>query len=279
MPGRPGGKGAGRVRYGLSAGGTWHKNNAASSKCTQIRARNAFFLAARTTRPSRGPTRGPPALPHGSTLLHPPLLYAFAVPPPSAQPANPAAPRPIAVLLSGSGRTLDNLVAAIATGALSARITVVIASRECLGAEKARKAGIAAHVLPGVIAPEVLGPILHAAHARFIVLAGYLKLLPIPPGYSGRVVNIHPALLPDFGGPGMHGRKVHEAVLASGAKVSGCTVHLCDERFDTGPIVLQRVCPVLEGDTPDTLAARVFEQECIAYPQALQRLIAKDQAR
>ncbi|MFN0010779.1 MAG: phosphoribosylglycinamide formyltransferase [Phycisphaerales bacterium] len=192
--------------------------------------------------------------------------------PPSASIA------PLAVLLSGSGRTLDNLLAAIANGTLPARIAVVIASKECLGAEKARKAGIPTHVLPGVIAPPVLAPILEAANARFIVLAGYLKLLPIPRGYEGRVVNIHPALLPDFGGPGMHGRKVHEAVLASGAKLSGCTVHLCDDRFDTGPILLQRVCPVIDGDTPDTLAARVFEQECLAYPEALRRLIAKDQS-
>lgn len=190
----------------------------------------------------------------------------------------PAAPASIAVLLSGSGRTLDNLLAAIDRGQLRARIAVVVASRECPGAAKARARGIPTHILPGVIDPAVLAPLLNAAEARLVVLAGYLKLLRIPAGYEGRVVNIHPALLPDFGGPGMHGHKVHEAVLASGVKLSGCTVHLCDERFDTGPIVLQRVCPVLDTDTPDTLATRVFEQECLAYPEALCRLLARQEA-
>ena len=195
---------------------------------------------------------------------------------PSPVPSPAPAPHPL--LPSGSRRTLENLLTAIDRGTLPppARIAVVIASRECLGAQKARDRGIPTHILPGIIEPAALSPILSAAHVRLIVLAGYLKLLRIPPGYEGRVVNIHPALLPDFGGPGMHGHKVHEAVLASGVKVSGCTVHLCDSRFDTGPIILQRVCPVLDTDTPDTLAARVFEQECIAYPEALRRLLAKD---
>ncbi len=107
----------------------------------------------------------------------------------------------------------------------------------------------------------------------YVVFAGYLKLLPIPPAYRGRVVNIHPALLPTFGGPGMHGRHVHEAVLAAGEKESGCTVHFCDDRYDTGAIILQRRCPVLAGDSPETLAARVFEEEKLAYPRAIRMLI------
>lgn len=194
--------------------------------------------------------------------------------------STPAAPSPrIAVLLSGSGRTLDNLLAAIGRSELAASVCVVVASKECLGAEKARRAGIATLVIPGAIPAERLGVVLAAHGAEWVVLAGYLKLVNIPAGFDGRVVNIHPALLPAFGGPGMHGRKVHEAVLAAakagGSRVSGCTVHLCDNRYDTGPIVLQRTCPVLDDDTPDTLAARVFEQEQLAYPEALRKLFGQ----
>lgn len=178
------------------------------------------------------------------------------------------------MLLSGSGRTLDNLLAVIRRGELAAEVVVVVASRACPGAEKARAAGIETIVQDGPLREEAFGRLLAERKADWVVLAGYLKLVPIPPAYEGRVVNIHPALLPAFGGPGMHGEKVHAAVLAAGASVSGCTVHLCDARYDTGPIVLQRTCPVWPGDTPATLAARVFEQECVAYPEALRRLIA-----
>lgn len=185
-------------------------------------------------------------------------------------PADPArAPLPIAVLLSGSGRSLDNLLARARDGRLNARVVRVIASRECLGAERARAAGVPTVVMPGRIAPETLEAEARAHDVGLVVLAGYLKLLPIPAALRGRVINIHPALLPSFGGPGMHGHHVHEAVLAAGCKVSGCTVHVCDDRYDTGPIVVQRTCPVLPGDTPDTLAARVFEQECEALPEAI----------
>lgn len=177
-------------------------------------------------------------------------------------------------MLSGGGRSLENLQAAIGRGKLHAQIALVIASRECAGAEKARRAGVPTLVMPGRIDRERLGEVLREHRCAWVVLAGYLKLLAIPGGFEGRVVNIHPALLPAFGGAGMHGHHVHEAVLAAGCKVSGCTVHLCDERFDTGPILVQRTCPVLDGDTPETLAARVFEQECLAYPEALRLLIA-----
>ncbi len=185
----------------------------------------------------------------------------------------------LAVMLSGSGRTLDNLREVIARGDLPARIEVVIASRECLGAEKARKAGIPVEVLPGVIPAPRLAGYLHKYVNKlrgWVVLAGYLKLINIPDGWEHRIVNIHPSLLPKFGGPGMYGHHVHEAVLAAGETESGCTVHLCDREFDTGRIVLQRRCPVLPGDTPETLAARVFEQECLAYPEALRLLIKRN---
>jgi phosphoribosylglycinamide formyltransferase 1 len=110
------------------------------------------------------------------------------------------------------------------------------------------------------------------------LMAGFLSLWEIPQDWRGRVMNIHPALLPKFGGQGMHGEHVHAAVLAAGEKESGCTVHFADNTYDTGPIIVQRRVPVLPGDTPDTLAARVFEQECLAYPEAI-RMYARGEAR
>lgn len=178
----------------------------------------------------------------------------------------------VAVMLSGGGRTLANLLEQIGTGRLPARVAVVIASRECRGAEIARAHGLPTVVEPGTIPVDRLGELLSKHGAGWIVLAGYLKMVRIPPGFDGRVVNIHPALLPKFGGPGMHGEHVHAAVIAAGERESGCTVHLCDAAYDTGPIVLQERVPVLAGDTPQSLAARVFEAECRAYPEALRRL-------
>ena len=111
------------------------------------------------------------------------------------------------------------------------------------------------------------------ARAELVCLAGFLQLLSIPEDYAGRVMNIHPALIPAFCGKGFYGHRVHEAVLEAGVKVSGCTVHFADNLYDHGPIIVQRTVPVLEGDTPEMLAARVFEQECEAYPEAI-RLFA-----
>ncbi len=180
----------------------------------------------------------------------------------------------LAILISGGGRTLTNIAGAIELRELNASIALIIASAECPGAVLARERGIPVEIIPGVISREVLADRLNARRVDWIILAGYLKLLNIPASYRGRVVNIHPALLPKFGGHGMYGRKVHQAVLAAGEKESGCTVHFCDDEFDTGPIILQRRCPVLPGDTPETLAARVFEEEKRAYPEAIARLIA-----
>jgi phosphoribosylglycinamide formyltransferase 1 len=185
-----------------------------------------------------------------------------------------ARPQRLAVMLSGAGRTLANLLEQSRTGRLPAQIALVIASRECPGTGIARAAGVEALVMPGVIPGAEFGRVLHERRIDLVALAGYLKLIQIPPEYRGRIVNIHPALLPDFGGPGMYGRRVHEAVLASARCESGCTVHLCDEHFDRGEIILQRRCPVLPGDTPETLADRVFELEKEAYPEALRRLLA-----
>jgi len=177
------------------------------------------------------------------------------------------------VLVSGSGRTLVNLAERMRDGSLPARIALVIASRACLGAERARDLGLETHVMPGDLSPADLEARCKEREVEWIVLAGYTRLAPIPPAYTDRMLNIHPALLPSFGGPGMHGERVHRAVLDAGCKVSGCTVHLCDATYDTGPIVLQRCCPVEDDDTPETLAARVFDLEREAYPEAIRRVL------
>jgi len=186
----------------------------------------------------------------------------------------PKKPVNLAVMLSGSGRTLLNLVDRVKQGALDASITLVIASKECLGAERARAAGLQTLVMPGEIAGDDLGRALSANAVDLVALAGYIRLLAIPPAYRDRILNIHPALLPSFGGSGMYGHRVHQAVLDAGCKVSGCTVHLCDDSYDRGPILVQRACPVMETDHAESLAARVFELEKEAYPEALELMIS-----
>lgn len=180
----------------------------------------------------------------------------------------------LAVMLSGAGRTLANLHDRMLAGRMRGQIVLVIASRECPGAELARQRGLNVRVVPGVIPADTLGAMLREAGAELVALAGYLRMVDIPPGYEHRIVNIHPALLPSFGGPGMYGMRVHEAVLAAGCRVSGCTVHLVDRKYDEGPILVQRACEVKEDDTPETLAARVFAMECEAYPEGLELLMA-----
>src|SRR5262249_35855104 len=147
------------------------------------------------------------------------------------------------------------------------------------GVERAQKAGLTTEVIRredfnsvASFSDAIFGRC-RATGTDVVTLAGFLKLLKIPHDFGGRVMNIHPALLPAFGGKGMYGHHVHQAVLESGARVSGCTVHFVDDHFDHGPIILQRQVPVLDDDTPDSLAARVFEQECEAYPEAI-RLFA-----
>lgn len=187
--------------------------------------------------------------------------------------ASAPVPARLAVFISGGGRTLAHIHDCIARNDLCASIPLVVASGECAGASRARTAGLHVEVIAGEIPVSTLGPLLAKHAIDWIVLAGYLKLLHIPSAYGGKVVNVHPALLPKFGGHGMYGRRVHEAVLAAGETESGCTAHFCDEEFDTGPTIVQRRCPVLPEDTPETLAARVFEQERLAYPEAIRRLI------
>jgi len=187
-------------------------------------------------------------------------------------------PLRLGVLLSGGGRTLGNLLKLIDAGELSARVSVVIASRQCRGVDIATSAGIPTHVVPRkeTLDPEYstrITALLEEAGCELVVMAGFLSMWHIPPHYDGRVVNIHPSLLPSFGGRGMFGCHVHEAVIAHGCKVSGCTVHFVNNRYDEGPIIIQKCVEVRFDDTPDDLGARVFEQECIALPEAI-RLFA-----
>jgi formyltetrahydrofolate-dependent phosphoribosylglycinamide formyltransferase len=190
-------------------------------------------------------------------------------------PTSPPPPLPIAVLISGGGTTLTNLLEHIRAGQLAAEVKLVIASRDCAGVEKAEAAGIETAVRRpreyATIADFSAAVFARCARARvqLVVLGGFLSRIEIPAEFAGRVMNIHPALIPAFCGHGMYGHHVHEAVLARGAKVSGCTVHFCDNEYDHGPIILQRCVPVLDDDTPDALAARVFAAECEAYPEAI----------
>lgn len=198
---------------------------------------------------------------------------------------SPSKPTRLAVLISGGGRTMVNLQQAINRGELNAAITVVISSRpDVAGIDRARELGLPVEVVNrrAFDSAEAFGDAMWEVIRRYgadlVVLAGFLSLLYIPRDYEGRVLNIHPALLPKFGGKGMYGHHVHEAVIAAGESESGCTVHVCDNEYDKGRIVLQRRCPVLPGDTPDALAARVFEQETLAYPEAI-RLWQQQHAR
>jgi len=191
--------------------------------------------------------------------------------------------RPIrlGVLISGGGTTLINILEYIKQGRLNAEVAVVISSRSTVaGVERAKNAGLRVKIIRKKDYPDIdefskrIEEELAAANVDLVVQGGWLCLWKIPDRYENRVMNIHPALLPSFGGQGMWGHHVHEAVLRAGCKISGCTVHFCTNEYDKGPIIVQRACQVKDDDTPDTLAARVFKQECIAYPQAI-RLFAE----
>jgi len=169
----------------------------------------------------------------------------------------------VAVAASGRGSNLEALLRVLGAGA-PARVVLVLSNRSDAGAlSRARALGVAAEVLADPSSADEWLERLARHHVDLLVLAGYLKL--VPPGvvsrYRDRIMNVHPALLPAFGGPGMYGRRVHEAVLASGARESGATVHLVDEVYDHGAVLAQGRVPVLPGDTPDTLAARVLAVE------------------
>jgi phosphoribosylglycinamide formyltransferase-1 len=190
-----------------------------------------------------------------------------------------AEPLPIAVLISGGGTTLRNLLLLQQAGDLPVEFKLVISSNPTArGLEFATEAGIETLVVErtkDVSAEEYSERIfepLRQSGAAYVVMGGFLKHVLIPPDFENRVINIHPALIPAFCGRGMYGLYVHTAVLAYGAKVSGCTVHFVDNEIDHGPIILQHTVPVLDDDMPEILAARVFTAECIALPEALRHL-------
>jgi phosphoribosylglycinamide formyltransferase-1 len=191
----------------------------------------------------------------------------------------------LVVLISGGGTTLRNLLKQMDAGELDARVELVISSNPHAGGLSiAAERNIRAEVLERkqFASDEAYGQAVFDACRRInphlVVMGGFLKFVPIPPDFEHRVVNIHPGLIPAFCGHGFYGHHVHQAVLDYGAKISGCTVHFVDNQFDHGPIILQRVVPVLDDDTAETLAARVFEAECEAYPAAL-RLFATGRLR
>ncbi len=187
----------------------------------------------------------------------------------------------MAVLLSGEGTSLENLCDQIDAGRVPARIVGVIASKaDAGGLSRARRRGIPAVPVPRKQHPDVrsFNDALHAELAvlepELVACLGFLSPLELRGRYEGRAINTHPALIPSFCGKGFYGHRVHEAVLEAGVKVSGATVHFVDEQYDHGPIILQRAVPVLEGDTPDSLAARVQAVERRLVPEAI-RLFAE----
>ncbi|MDD5326709.1 MAG: phosphoribosylglycinamide formyltransferase [Phycisphaerae bacterium] len=194
----------------------------------------------------------------------------------------------LGVLISGGGTTLMNILEYINKGLLNAKIAVVISSlSKAGGVKKAKAAGLDVKIIRKKDYSSLkkfsnrIEDELAAANVDLVIQGGWLCLWEIPARYENRVMNIHPALLPSFGGEGMWGHNVHAAVLATGCRVSGCSVHFCTNEYDKGPIIIQRCCPVKNDDSPESLAARVFEQECIAYPQAIKlfaegRLLVRD---
>jgi formyltetrahydrofolate-dependent phosphoribosylglycinamide formyltransferase len=196
-------------------------------------------------------------------------------------------PQPIrlAVLLSGGGTTLQNLLDRGGDGRLAAQVVCVLADRPAAGGlERARRAGVPAAVVERRACAsrrefsDRLFAHVRSAGAELVCLAGFLQLLHIPDDYALRVLNVHPSLIPAFCGKGYYGEHVHRAALEAGVKLSGCTVHFADNEYDHGPIVVQRPVAVLDDDTPQTLAARVFAEECEAYPEAI-RLFAEGRLR
>lgn len=186
---------------------------------------------------------------------------------------------PIAVFLSGGGRTLENLLKHRDQHDLPIDVRLVISSRSGVrGLDIAAADGIASQVIQKskhddeAYSAAMFEPVRQCG-AKYVVMAGFLKHVLIPPDFENRVINIHPSLLPAFGGKGMYGHNVHAAAIERGVTISGCTVHFVDNQYDHGPIILQRACEVLADDTPDTLAARVFEQECDALPASVRKLL------
>jgi phosphoribosylglycinamide formyltransferase-1 len=190
-----------------------------------------------------------------------------------------AQPIRLAGFISGGGRTLLNLLDAIDTGAVRAEFGLMVASRECIGIERLRVRGHdvrlaerSAYATDEVL-HDTISTWLDDAGIDLVCLCGYLRWMRVDARYRNRVINIHPSLLPAFGGEGMYGMRVHEAVRASGVTETGCTVHFVDDEYDHGAVILQRRCDVRPDDTPADIAQRVFTEECIAYPEAIRLFI------
>ena len=237
-----------------------------------MNARRAFALFGSRPRSSRAPD--PPA---------PPILPRPQAPaPPSSR-----APMNLALFASGGGSNAQAILDEIASGRLPATPRLLVADRPGIGAlDRAARAGVPAVVVPpgDFATPDAFGDALLAAlighGADFVALAGYLRHVPpaVVSAFRHRMLNVHPSLLPAFGGPGFYGLRVHRAALEAGVRWSGCTVHLVDEHYDTGPIVLQEPVPVEPGDTPESLQRRVLAAEHRLFPEAL-RLFATGQVR
>jgi formyltetrahydrofolate-dependent phosphoribosylglycinamide formyltransferase len=185
----------------------------------------------------------------------------------------------VAVLLSGSGRTLDNLLRRLDP---SITIGPVISSRENAGGISiAKQHGLPAYIVPrsayttSAAFSQAVNDILIPFQPGLIVLAGFLSYYDYPEAYEGKVMNIHPALIPSFCGKGYYGMHVHKAVYDKGVKITGCTVHFVDRHYDHGPIILQEACTVEDCDTPETIAQKVFGLECDAYPRAISLFFEK----
>lgn len=192
------------------------------------------------------------------------------------QPTSAGRPVRLAVLISGGGTTLRNLLSHIDHRQLAAQIVLVISSNAMAkGLDFARRADIQSRVVTRAKAMdddayrEAIFQPCRDADAELVVMAGFLKHVLIPDDFANRVVNIHPSLIPAFCGKGLYGQHVHQAVLDYGVKVTGCTVHFVDNQYDHGPIIAQRVVPVQDDDTAEQLAARVFQQECEIYPEVI----------
>ena len=188
---------------------------------------------------------------------------------------------PIGVIASHGGTNLQAIIDACTDGSLDARIRVVISNNSrALALERARRANIPTAHLSAVTHPDparldaAIADTLASHGVELVALAGYMRKLGPQTlrRYRNRILNVHPALLPKYGGRGMYGERVHSAVLAAGERVSGVSVHLVDEEYDRGPVIAQAEVPVLSDDAPETLAARVLEQEHILYPRTIQRI-------
>jgi len=185
----------------------------------------------------------------------------------------------LAVLLSGSGTTLQNIIDLSEAETLDATVSCVIASRaSAYGLERAAKHGIPACSITMKSHPEfetrndAIWEEVRSHGAGLVVLAGYMSLLKVPEDFTNRIINVHPALIPAFSGQGMYGHHVHEAVIEYGAKITGATVHFVDDSYDHGPIIMQQAIPVNDQDTAETLAERVQALERKLYPKAIQMI-------